>query len=474
MGGATTFSRLTRRLAVLSTCAVVGATAAFVAPAAAAPSVNLDQCRNGAATAPHDCDATRWQNGNLNANQAHYVEEQSAPYRLVMTQLPVNTPVTVTLGYDTKEGGRHSIDFLTHYQRLEPHAQFGHAAEDILPTAGVSGFSATVDEFPIPAPGSAGTPVAGQPTAAFNALPAAERMMTIFGGDISAMSYALEESLSASSAETHISVTFTAENPTAVLAWGGHIASRVLWGEGKSAGGVNGSSYHMRVVGWSLGNLGNTDRSMSAGAVFATDPDPEPATLTVTKVVEGGTKSVADFPLFVGETSVTSGEPESLLAGTYIVRETNDDPDYVGVISGDCNPDTGSVTLTAGQPASCTITNTYDPDDQDPPVDPEDPPVDPQDPPADPEDPVTPADDPDPDVDSGNESQNPNIPVEVATDNIPPAIIPQTDQQPVVSGDELPRTGAGLREETLVGLFLLLAGLLTRSAGQRRTRPSDV
>ncbi len=40
---------------------------------------NLDQCGNGTVLAPIACAGSGWQNGNLNANQAHYVEGDSVP-----------------------------------------------------------------------------------------------------------------------------------------------------------------------------------------------------------------------------------------------------------------------------------------------------------------------------------------------------------------------------------------------------------
>src|SRR5205085_292974 len=82
--------------------------------------------------------------------------------------------------------------------------------------------------------------------------------------------------------------------------------------------------------------------------------------ITVTKVVVntgGGTKQISDFPLFVDATGVTSGVQITSASGLRTVSETGD-PDYTGVISGDCAAD-GTITLVAGQTANCTITNTY-------------------------------------------------------------------------------------------------------------------
>ncbi|MCI0588596.1 MAG: hypothetical protein L0323_17330, partial [Planctomycetes bacterium] len=242
---------------------------------------NLDQARNGSSSgvvSPVD-----FQNGNLGAQQSHYVEGQSAAYRAVMEDLPTGCPITITLGYDIKHSGRHAIDYLTHYDRLQPHTYATHTTQETVnPLLGVTPSSGTTTTIAIPAPNSLNSPVPGQPTTSFNALPAGERVMTLFGGTITGIAYVTEGDLTASQSETRIAVTFTVPvaSATAVLAWGGHIASRADWGfDGggvpRSAGGISGSPYHMRIIGWSapppcnndLGNLGNQDRSMSAGAV---------------------------------------------------------------------------------------------------------------------------------------------------------------------------------------------------------------
>jgi hypothetical protein len=98
--------------------------------------------------------------------------------------------------------------------------------------------------------------------------------------------YVSEGCLTDKQAETRISITFTATNQTAVLAWGGHIALESVWGTGQGASGVSGSPYHMRVKGWTLGNLGNQDRSLSAAAVILQN------TGVVTQLQEVGTTNV--------------------------------------------------------------------------------------------------------------------------------------------------------------------------------------
>ena len=80
--------------------------------------------------------------------------------------------------------------------------------------------------------------------------------------------------------------------------------------------------------------------------------------LTVFKVVtndDGGTKTGADFPLFLDAVPVISGDQNSFSAGIHTLSETGD-PGYAATITGDCAVD-GSITLNPGDVKSCTITN---------------------------------------------------------------------------------------------------------------------
>jgi len=82
------------------------------------------------------------------------------------------------------------------------------------------------------------------------------------------------------------------------------------------------------------------------------------ATLRVTKVVtndNGGTKTVASFPLFIDGMSVTSGIARTTSVGLHTVSETIDSG-YLGIIGGDCAAN-GTITLVPGDVKICTITN---------------------------------------------------------------------------------------------------------------------
>jgi hypothetical protein len=87
--------------------------------------------------------------------------------------------------------------------------------------------------------------------------------------------------------------------------------------------------------------------------------DDRPASITVVKTVindNGGTKVVADFPLFVSGTAVTSGVTNTFPApASYAVTETTD-PGYTRTFSGACDA-SGNMNVSPGDSKTCTITN---------------------------------------------------------------------------------------------------------------------
>lgn len=280
---------------------------------------NIDQIRNSNFYSTNTSDPL-WVNGNAGASNSHYTEGMSIAYRALLTGLTAGKTYSIVIGYDTKHSDAMALDYLTHFQRLEPHGPFGHAAEVINPLRMESGsneynmavftgpFTAP---FPVPDPlppgywnnadngshleGDDGTPVDDMPKNSFNALNSSasepnDNVMTIWNGSIIVMNYTLQQSLvtSTSSSSTNLRIKFTANDDSVLFAWGGHIASRLDWGSvngvPRSAGGISGSPYHMRLeqlfvfnsapVGNKICNkdscevgLGNQDRSLSAAAV---------------------------------------------------------------------------------------------------------------------------------------------------------------------------------------------------------------
>ena len=228
------------------------------------PAANLNQCAEGSGlTALQQLTAScNWVNGNVNGSKATYFEGDSLPYQLVMTSLS-QASHTVTIQWDTTQSGKHALDYLTTYNRTV-------AAAD--PCSNVSGCSGTPTTYGIPQDLSL---VGAGPNG--STVPQVTGNFTMWGGSISGVSaYTLSGAYSTSSSMS-ITITFSASQPTVVLAWGGHIATRLDWGIGNSAVAISGSPFHTRLIGLD-GSGGNQDRALSSDAVTF------PASITITKV----------------------------------------------------------------------------------------------------------------------------------------------------------------------------------------------
>jgi hypothetical protein len=321
------------------------------APSAAA---DLDQCQNGAMGPPvvHTSPCA-WVNGDLNPAHSHFRENESVPFRMVVTNLvPGSTVHSITIGYDITHSSKHAYDYLTSFQRI---------AETVDPCAGLTCGARSNVSIPLPA----GVP---QPQGSFDNLPATERLFDIYGGTITGITYLSQGSLSAAQAETTVKVTFTAAASTVVLAWGGHIASGDDW-PGASAAQISGSPYHMRLKDLD-GKGGNQDRSLKADAVLPIHP--LGASLTVVKEVtndDGGSALPSNFTMhvrFAGNSSDVPGSPQpgdsigtsyvSLPAGDYVVGEDALDGYLLTSITGDCASD-GTISLLDGDLKTCILTN---------------------------------------------------------------------------------------------------------------------
>ena len=336
------------------------------AAATAAPGVNLDQGKNGEAVSP--ISPVQWANGNLNSSQSHYLEGYSIPYRLIMTDLPTDgTEIVLTMAYDVTHGGRHAIDFLTHYACMDDPDHilyFGHGPESVEPLNGItlvgvdaSGLDDSVtDTTAIASPPGTGTVsyALTQPGAGFaDSTLGCGTDISIWGATFSSDSgpefaytdndgLAQAGDLNDAQSEQLFTVRFKATSPTVVMAWGGHIASRYHWGKDEfgepySAGALSGSPYHMRVIDWNLGNLGNQDRSLSASAVV----DIEDCDLLGPDTVCHD-NSVNNFTVITDATSITW----EIIDGTYADAAFVGDPanQTTATISSP-GPNTGTFTV---------------------------------------------------------------------------------------------------------------------------------
>ncbi len=243
---------------------------------AANPSANLDQCANDPAPSPatNGCHnlPNGWENGNLGPSKSIYFEGDSIPYRLTFGDLDTTQSNShdVIIEWDTTKSGKHALDYLTTWNRT---------VADADPCLGVPGCGAfSTDVAAIPAdPQVTGAGVTPDPG-----------VFTIFGGKITGVSgYSGDSGFPAGDNSRRITITFTADVPNPVLAWGGHIAARKDWGLLQSAVNISGSPYHMRLIDLD-GSGGNQDRSLSAAAVIF------PGSITIIK--EATPEGSTSFP----------------------------------------------------------------------------------------------------------------------------------------------------------------------------------
>lgn len=229
---------------------------------------NLDQCANGQFGGPVlQCTGANWQNGNLNSNNSQWIEGQGVAYRLRLTGLTVGTPATYRLEYDTTIGGKHAIDYLLTYNQDAPGAD---------PCSGLASCNAgTATTFDIPFDFNV---KAGQDGIVGTTDDIVQKpgVFTVYGGSMIATSAYILSGPYSGNSSTAIDVTIIPTQADVVIAWSGHIATRMEWGVANSAVNLTGSPYHMRSL-----TGGNQDRSMSLDSIVF------PGQITVVKEVNG-------------------------------------------------------------------------------------------------------------------------------------------------------------------------------------------
>ncbi len=240
-------------------------------------SANLDTCENGPADSPTLCTGEAWTNGNVNAQKGHYAEGQSVPYRTVLENLIVGNTYTLTIEYDTTQGGDHAFDYLTSFDRTEPTPGNNPCTRkeggSIVSLCNPLSFVTT----PIPIDPNVTNGQNGSPGGGDDITQVAG-VFTLFNGNAFSIvnpgsPYTLDGSYAANSS-TSITVQFNATSSIAVIAWGGHISTRLDWGITNSAIAIEGSPYHMRLADMTCSgqgegcNVGQQDHQLSAGAVF--------------------------------------------------------------------------------------------------------------------------------------------------------------------------------------------------------------
>jgi hypothetical protein len=227
----------------------------------AGTSVNLDQWSTLTPT---------WQNGNLNASNSAYPEGGVVPFRLAIEGLSTGTH-TIHINYDFTASGHKAYDFLATWNVWRGPNICG-------PTGG--GISSMCPS--LPASSSRALPsdpfvANGLSVNGAEVYSAASRRLTIWGGTITSITGPTHSGSVNASSSADFRVTFTANGPAVLLAWGGHIAQSRYWdlaagGPRDGAGEVSGSPWHMRTLNLDGSGARNQDRSISPSAIVGEVP----------------------------------------------------------------------------------------------------------------------------------------------------------------------------------------------------------
>jgi hypothetical protein len=241
--------------------------------------LDFSQCANGQ-SGIGDCVTEGgnlgWVTGDLNQNNSLYREGDFVPFRLVITDLVAGQTYTQGIGYDAVEKSLHTYDYLGTYNASESFT--GPPAQQVVPCGGVGD---TAGPFACGNSRRRGHRKVARnapstlavPTDPYTHFPSGSSQAP---GHFSAWGASLESATYDSSLNTPIGVdnsgtierginlSFTANGPTAVIAWGGHLASVLDWGQGKTfkSGGASGASYHMRLT-----TGGNRELSINTNAI---------------------------------------------------------------------------------------------------------------------------------------------------------------------------------------------------------------
>lgn len=223
------------------------------ASGAVAESISLNQCLNGAIGDEVDhleC-YDGWTGGNANAQKATFVEGGVLPYRVAFGELMVGQQYTYTFSWDTEKGDLHAIDYIATYNHSVTNADACQGLDPAI-CAGTIGNAAVPIDGDLPF---------GQISGEF----------TLFGGTIDSVGAYSYPDAPDTDVRT-VSVVFTPDQSSAVLAWGGHLSSPLDWGDGTTAADIHGSPYHVSNVSLTKGGAvvagGGQDVALSAGAVY--------------------------------------------------------------------------------------------------------------------------------------------------------------------------------------------------------------
>jgi hypothetical protein len=175
-----------------------------------------------------------WTNGDLHPTNSDYAEGNSVPFRMDMTGLSTAKTYSITIDYESLKGVDHAYDYLTAYNASLPGGASPLPSNWPLDGTGAGSFT----DHPV----------------TFSQPVGPDGQFDIWGGTIIGV---VEDGVSNGGNDqlTELTVTFTADDSEAVVAWGGHLA---VTGTDPTTGlpdptylgasNISGGPFHMYVV----------------------------------------------------------------------------------------------------------------------------------------------------------------------------------------------------------------------------------
>ena len=184
-----------------------------------------------------------WVNGNINHSKASYFEGGAIPYRVVVDAAVIGNEYEITIGWDAVNSDKNALDYLTTYNHDVTSAD--PCSGDSLCTLATPSSTAAI---PADTRMQRGRDDIGGNDDDITQIPGE---FTVWGGNILSVdeyNYPADFSYTGSH-EITLTLRIEATASTLVLAWGGHMASRLDWGISNGVVNLSGSPFHMRTSG---------------------------------------------------------------------------------------------------------------------------------------------------------------------------------------------------------------------------------
>ncbi len=265
------------------------------------------QCANAKNDSdPDTCEL--WVNGNINQSKASYFEGEAIPYRVVIDPAVIGHEYEITIGWDAVESDKNALDYLSTYNQDVTSAD--PCSGNSLCTLAIPSSTATI---PADTRMQRGRDDIDGNDDDITQIPGE---FTVWGGNIALVGgYNYPTGFAyTGSHEITLTLRIEATADTVVLAWGGHMASRLDWGITNGVVNLRGSPFHMRASGNEYdvdGHVGSIS-GIKGDLVLSTSAVVFPSYLNITKETD---RSSTDNFAFM-----TDGTAEGVTDGAFSLQ----------------------------------------------------------------------------------------------------------------------------------------------------------